>query len=106
MKKIMATIQLTDLIKEEPEGVYSAFCTELGLATCAKSFKEAERRLDKAITLVLNTATENGEIWDLLREKNIPVYHSFEYDSPRSYSFLMTPNEWASPSFHKIVAGV
>jgi len=105
MKRKKATIQLTHLIREESEGKYSAFCKELGLATCAKSFEEAKRRLNKATLLVLNTATDKGEILGLLEEKGIPIYFGLKTNSPRSYNFNMTPKEWASPSFHKVLVG-
>jgi predicted RNase H-like HicB family nuclease len=74
MKKRMATIQLTHMIRVEGEGEYSAFCDELGLATCAGSFEEAKRRITKATIMVLNAATEKGEILDLLKGKGIPIY--------------------------------
>lgn len=105
MKKKMATIQLTQLIKEESNGEYSAFCKELGLATCAKSFEEAKRRISKATMMVLNTATEKGEISDLLREKDIPVYFKVKPDYNRIYNVRMRPQEWASPTLHRVLVG-
>lgn len=105
MKDLKATIQITEIIREQPNGSYSAFCKELGLATCGKSFNEAQRRLHKATLLVLNSAIKREEIEQLLDEKDIPITESFEYDTPRLYNFCMTPNEWARPSFHNVKVG-
>jgi predicted RNase H-like HicB family nuclease len=102
MKKHKGLIQLSEIIKEEADGNYSAFCVELGLATCASSFDEAKRRLNKSILLVLNTANEKEEISRLLKEKEIKLYLQ-RHDSPRAYNFNMTPNEWARSNFYYII---
>ncbi len=90
-------IVLSERLFEE-QGQYVGICDELGLATCGKDFMEAERRLHNAIHMVLNKATEKGDIEALLREKGIDVrtpptrqIHTFNQISLRSH-------EWLSPS--------
>ena len=55
----------------EKDGRFSAFCDELGLATCAESKEAAMDRLKDITMLVLNTATERGEILALLEGRAI-----------------------------------
>ena len=55
----------------EKDGRFSAFCDELGLATCAESKEAAMDRLEDITMLVLNTATERGEILALLEGRAI-----------------------------------
>ncbi len=102
MKEPMKMIQLSLIMEEEAKGVFTGYCEELGLVTCGHSFEEVERRLQKATGLVLNKATENKEIWQLLKEKGIPVYSTIEYDAQRMYGFNMKSSQWAKPYFHEL----
>ena len=66
-------IRLTIRIEKEDKA-FSAFCEELGLATCGATFEEAEKRLKALTTSVLNTATKKGEIEALLKSSGVPFY--------------------------------
>ncbi len=51
-----------------------AFCEELGTSTFGRTLDEAERRLEEAITLHLNTLEDVGERERFFSENNI-VFH-------------------------------
>ena len=83
----------------EEDGEYVAICDELGLATCGKDFEDAKSRLGTAITMVLNKATERGEVEEFLADKNITVYAQAQkaimtYNHP----FSLRPQECLSPA--------
>ena len=88
-------ILLTHRIAEE-DGRFSAFCDELGLATCADSFLEAQKRLEAAVTMVLKEAAKRGEFHTLLSDRNIDLYLARPSEAAKPYGFTMKPNEWAS----------
>ena len=106
MKTITASIGLKIGIREVSDGVYSAFCEELGLATCGSTFEEAEKRIDKSIRLVLDTATKKNEIEELLREKNICLC----FEANETETVAMRPlkamtlrlDEWIKPYIHRV----
>ena len=54
---------------------WTAYCDELGTATFGRSLPEAEKRLDEAVLLHLNTLEDVGEQERFFREHNIR-YHS------------------------------
>src|SRR3990167_1541508 len=58
----------------EADGRYTAFCDELGIATCAMTEDAALDRLAGAIGHLLNIATERGDIIALLESKSIRLY--------------------------------
>ena len=71
----LAYILLSERIIEEPNGLFSAFCDELGSATFGESHDKALDRLQKANLLLLNEATKNGDLNDLLEGRGILLRH-------------------------------
>ncbi len=69
-----AYLLLSERAEPEEDGTFSAFCDELGLATCANTESAAKARLRKAVLAVLNAATERGEIREYLGNKNVRIY--------------------------------
>jgi predicted RNase H-like HicB family nuclease len=62
----------------------ASICDELGLASYGKSIPVAEQGLDNAISAVLNTLTERGQISEYLKERGITVFqHEGSYGSAR-----------------------
>ena len=59
---------------EEKDGRYSAFCDELGIGTCAETKDAAIKRVEAAALLILNKATESGDILGLLEDRGIRLY--------------------------------
>jgi len=55
----------------EKDGRCSAFCDELGIATCSDSTEGALGRLQNTITLILTKATERGDILALLKNRSV-----------------------------------
>jgi predicted RNase H-like HicB family nuclease len=72
-------IILSERIELEPDGRYSAFCDDLGIATFAESHPKAQERLRSAILAILNEAQKEGEVLELLRSKEIRLHspHAF-----------------------------
>ena len=68
-------IILSERVEEEADGTYSAFCDELGLATCAPSYEKASVRLRRAMGFTLNTLTKEGLILKYLEERKVHLYH-------------------------------
>ncbi len=99
----MKMILLTEIIREE-EGKYIAFCRELGLATCGKSFEEARKRIEESTGLVLNAATRKGEINALLKEKRIRIYNVGELVTHRRLA--VRSESWITSHAHEIALGV
>lgn len=54
---------------------WAASCEELGTATFAFSLSEAEKRLEEAVGLHLNTLEDVGERDRFFKEHNIKFYH-------------------------------
>jgi hypothetical protein len=87
----------------EDNGLYSGFCEELGLATCADNLDESKRRLDKISLMAIDTATKNGEIDEYLKSKNI-VMHTTKKDlAPAKCSVCIQPDEWISSQMREVV---
>ncbi|MBI4188506.1 MAG: hypothetical protein HY529_04780 [Chloroflexi bacterium] len=55
---------------------WTAYCEELGTATFGRSLPEADRRLEEAVSLHLNTLEEVGESDRFFREHGIELQHS------------------------------
>ncbi len=55
---------------------WTAYCEELGTATFGRSLPEAEKKLEEAVLLHLNTLEEVGERGRFLRENNIQFHHT------------------------------
>ena len=53
---------------------WTAYCEELGTATFGRSLPEAERRLDEAVWLHLNTLEDVGELKRFFEEHKI-LFH-------------------------------
>ena len=53
---------------------WTAYCRELGTATFGRSLKEAESRLEEAVTLHLSTLEEVGEKERFFEEHSIEFY--------------------------------
>lgn len=65
-------IELT--VSKEAEGEqFSAFCHELGTASCGDTIDEALRNIREAIALHLSTLEELGELHRFLEERGIVV---------------------------------
>ena len=54
---------------------WTAYCEELGTATFGRSLPEAEKKLEEAVWLHLNTLEEVGERERFLKEHKIVLYH-------------------------------
>jgi len=53
---------------------WTAYCEELGTATFGRSIAEAERRLEEAVWLHLNTLEEVGERGRFFKKHNIQLH--------------------------------
>lgn len=53
---------------------WTAYCEELGTATFGRSLNEAEKRLDEAVMLHLNTLEDVGERARFFRDHDIKYY--------------------------------
>lgn len=84
--QIKGHIMLSECIRAEADGVVTAFCDELGLATYSDSRDGASKRLKKAVLLVLKEATKNGDIFNLLQNRGIRIYPS-QYDPGQVLAF-------------------
>jgi hypothetical protein len=71
-----AYLLLTERTIREDDGMWTAFCDELGLATCAESENAVSARLQKAVLAVLNAATLQGHLDQFLESRNLRIYPS------------------------------
>lgn len=72
MKKETGYIRLTyEFYKEERKWV--AICHELGTSTFGRSISDAERKLDEAVLLHLDTLEEVGERQRFFKEHHIQI---------------------------------
>lgn len=55
---------------------WTAYCEELGTATFGRSIPEADKKLDEAVLLHLNTLEEVGERNRFFREHNIEFHET------------------------------
>lgn len=77
MKKEAGYIRLTyEFYKED--GRWVAICQELGTSTFGRSISDAERKLDEAVLLHLNTLEEVGERGRFFKEHNIQLQRTRE----------------------------
>jgi len=53
---------------------WTAYCEELGTATFCRSLPEAQKRLEEAVLLHLNTLEDVGERDHFFKENNIEFY--------------------------------
>lgn len=65
-------------------GKWLACCEELGTATFGRSIQEAQRKLDEAVLLHLNTLEDVGERERFFREHNIDLCGRFSATSRRA----------------------
>jgi len=68
---------------------WSAYCEELGTATFGRSLPEAERRLNEAVFLHLNTLEDVGERERFFQEQGIQLY-PVKPSNPISVSFSLS----------------
>jgi len=64
----MKRIAFGAVYKPEPEGGYSAFCPELGVASQGETIEEAGANLKEAVELYLESARELGILERILEE--------------------------------------
>lgn len=55
---------------------WTAYCEELGTAVFGRSLPEADKRLDEAVSLHLNTLEEVGECERFFKKHNIELHHA------------------------------
>lgn len=66
-------IVVTFKFKQEGQK-WTACCVDLGTATFGSTFEEAQKRIEEAVLLHLNTLEECGERERFFREHNIKIY--------------------------------
>lgn len=69
----MRRIAFGAIYKPEPEGGYSAFCPELGVASQGETIEEAEANLKEAVELYLESAKELGILERTLEDAGIDI---------------------------------
>ena len=79
----MKRIALGAVYKPEPEGGYSAFCPELGVASQGETIEEAGTNLKEAVELYLESAKELGILERILGEAGIDI-HRIEEHAPKA----------------------
>jgi len=79
----MKRIAFGAVYKPEPEGGYSAFCPELGVASQGETIEEAEANLKEAVELYLESAKELGILERILGEAGIDI-HRIEEHAPKA----------------------
>jgi len=81
---------------------WTAYCEELGTATFGRSLPEAEKRLDEAVSLHLNTLEEVGERQRFLREHKI----EFHRNKPKDITVCLPlkPDVFVHPHIQQIPA--
>jgi len=67
-EEVIMIMQLTAIFKEEKEGGYSAYCSELGVASQGETVEEAKKNLIEACELYIESAKELGMIKDIKEE--------------------------------------
>jgi len=98
-KKAYIRLEMT-IAKEGKD--YSAFCDELGLATCGITFEEAEHRLNKITIMTLNAATKRGEIEALLKERGIPLYFTEAAIRRAECATNIKPGQWTTTEVREL----
>lgn len=56
------------------DGQFTAYCPELGTASCGDTFEEAAENIKEALCVHLNTLEELGERRNFFKEHNIHLY--------------------------------
>ncbi|MDO8491640.1 MAG: hypothetical protein Q7T04_06475 [Dehalococcoidia bacterium] len=95
MKEEIGYITLSRELMKAKDG-YTAICEELQLTTCGATFEEAERRLSRAMTMLLDTATKRGELESLLKERGIPFFSAKGARILSSCNANVKPGQWIS----------
>jgi predicted RNase H-like HicB family nuclease len=80
-----------------------ARCEELGTSVFGRSLPEAERLLDEAILLHLNTLENVGERERFFKENKIS-YHRVKPESDITVSVPLTPDVFIHPHIQRIPA--
>lgn len=80
-------ILLSERVIKEENGLFSAFCDELGTATFADTLEAASERLSAANTLLLNAAAANGDIEALFKQRGIHMYPAGRLDQSEHFRF-------------------
>lgn len=98
-------IVLSEKIKEEGPGLFSAFCSELDIATCANSMDEVVQKLHYTVLMVLNTAEAKGDISQYLKEKGVKVYPGtppIALPKPKQTSQTVESGSWMRSHVHSL----
>ncbi len=79
---------------------WTACCEELGTATFGRSLPEAEKRLEEAVDLHLDTLNDVGELESFFKKQGITLYHT----KPRAVNISMPTDKriLASPHIQAI----
>lgn len=70
MELMAKEVVLTCVIRKERAG-YSSLCPELNVASQGKTSDEARRNLREAVELFLQTAKEDNELDEILKEQKL-----------------------------------
>src|SRR4030042_6859406 len=89
---------------EKEDGRWTAYCDELGTATFGRSLPEAERKLNDAILLHINTLEEVGERERFLSEHNIELHPTKPKDDIQ-VCLPISSNSYVHPHVQSIPAG-
>jgi predicted RNase H-like HicB family nuclease len=76
---VQKMVWLTYEFEREGDQVVSR-CPELGVASCGDTIEDAQRHLEDAIFLYLNTLQEDGELDGVFRARGIEVDERLEAD--------------------------
>lgn len=80
---------------------WTAYCEELGTATFGRSIPEADRKLDEAVLLHLNTLEEVGERVRFFKEHNIE-FHPTKPKSDISFCVSSSQEVFVHPRIQPI----
>lgn len=90
---------------EEEDGRWTAYCDELGTATFGRSLPEAERKLNEAVLLHLQTLEEVGEREKFFSEHKIKCHLNKPKDDIQ-VRLPISSNSYIHPHVQPIPAGV
>lgn len=89
----------------EEDGQIASLCDELGLASYGKDIDAARAGLEEAISAVLNTLDERGEVWDYLEVRGIRVFEESEEPVSKTFTNLtLRVGESISTARREVVA--
>jgi predicted RNase H-like HicB family nuclease len=80
---------------------WTAYCEELGTATFGRSLPEAEKRLEEAVTLHLNTLEDVGERARFFKENNVQ-FHEGKPKNNITVCFPLRQEVFVRPQIHEI----